>query len=400
MATSLNGFKVVDFSLYVAGPEAGALLGDMGADVIKIEQRQIGDPQRGVHTVIGIHQQHSSGLNMGFARMNRNKRGIALDITKPEGKEIIYRLVERSDVFLTNYRRLVLEKLQLTYEILRQHNPRLVYAQATGYGLKGPDSDLPVLDGVGLTRSGMAMSCGEEGAPPAWLVPGMSDIGVGVTLAFAIVSALLARERSGEGQMVTTSQLSSMLELQSWLLTAGLFSGNECPRVNPARSPLWNFYKCADDLWGFLAVVRDNEWPVLCEAIGLPQMASDPRFDSMSKRAENGWELLPILNKTFSTKTFCEWNEIFRRADLIFGQVNTLSDLLRDPQIEANQYIYDYDHPVLGRIKWLGFPFEMLGTPLVMTKDAPELGQHTEEILLEEGYTWSDIENLQDLEVI
>jgi crotonobetainyl-CoA:carnitine CoA-transferase CaiB-like acyl-CoA transferase len=120
----------------------------------------------------------------------------------------------------------------------------------------------------------------------------------------------------------------------------------------------------------------------------------------MSKRAENGWELLPILNETFSTKTFYEWDEIFRRADLIFGRVNRLFDLLRDPQIEANQYIYDYDHPVLGRIKWLGFPFEMLGTPLVMTRDAPEVGQHTEEILLEEGYTWSDIENLQDLEVI
>jgi crotonobetainyl-CoA:carnitine CoA-transferase CaiB-like acyl-CoA transferase len=379
------------------------MLGDLGADVIKIEERIGGDPGRGVARMAGIDL--SERPNFYFEANNRNKRGITLDLKRPEGLEIIHALVERSDVFVQNFRQGVADRIGLGYESLKRRNPRIIYASATGYGPKGAESGDPSFDYLGLARSGIMLAAGEPEMPPLAIAGGVADQMGAVMLAYGVLAALIARERFGIGQLVDASHLGSMTWLQGLSVAARLMMGFAIPRQSRtgAVNPLWNHYRCADGRWIALGMLQpDRQWADLCRALGLPALADDPRFATMPVRAGNAMELIAILDQTFATKPFDEWSRILRAGgDFIFTHVNSVDDLPDDPQVQANRYVTEFDHPAFGPTKVVGLPIGLSETPGAIERPAPEFGQHTEEILTEVlGRSWDDVARLKEAGVI
>lgn len=405
MAMVLDGIRVLDWTVYQQGPVAAMLLGDMGADVIKIEQRLMGDPARGMMRVSGAMVGGKDVLrNPYFEAGNRNKRSLALDLGKPESREIMYRLVAKSDVFLHNFRMGVAERMGMDYETLAKYNPRLIYAHATGWGPKGPDRDDPSADYTGMARSGFMALAGEPGMDPVPLQGGIADQSGAVMTALGVLAALLVRERTGAGQKVDSSLLGAMTFLEGHTMvfcTMANMCGIRIAR-RTAGNPLWNHYKCGDGRWIALSHLSpDKFWPDVCRAMGLEALEKDPRFDSMDNRTKNCQELIAILDKTFASKTRDEWVTVFRASGLIFAPINSILEVTQDPQVLANDYLTDFDHPVLGRVRTVGFPVTMSQTPFSIRREAPEFGQHTEEILMDvAGYTWDDIARFQDRQVI
>jgi len=404
MTSILEGIRVLDWTVWQQGPMAGVMLGDLGAEVIKIEDRVSGDPARGFMRQMGAGM-GIGGRNFYFETMNRNKKSVTLDLNKPRGKEILYQLVEKSDVFLQNFRYGVAAKLGLDYATLSRYNPRLVYASASGWGQQGPIRKKPAFDFTGQARSGMMTISGSVDSTPFSLQGAIGDQIGAIMTAYGILAALLARERLGIGQELDSSLLGSSLFLMGLNVSFKLGLGIEMPRHNRSVSynPLWNYYKCSDDKWLALAELQaDRAWPAVCRALGIEALEKDPRFDSLETRAKNTVELISIMDKIFITKTRDEWLKILERAgDLIFEPVNTISDVVEDPQVLANEYITDFNHPVFGKFKALGIPVKFSKTPGQIAREAPEFGQHTEEILTGIlGYTWDDITKLKEEEVI
>jgi len=289
------------------------------------------------------------------------------------------------------------------YEVLSVRNPRLIYAHASGWGRKGPDSHALSYDYLGLARSGMMLMCGEEGTPPQNLVPGLADQMGAIMTAFGIVSALYTRERTGEGQLVDTSLLGAMIELEGLVLAAPCMLGGEFPRPvrTAAGNPLWNHYKCRDGKWIALAHIQpDRYWSQTCRALGIEELEHDPRFEELEARTENAAELISILDEKFASKDRNEWMEIFKKEGLIYSLLQSATEVTNDPQALANDYFVSFDHPVLGKTKMVGFPWMFNKTPAAIRREAPEFGQHTEEILLEVDYSWDDIIRLKDEDVI
>lgn len=401
MPQILQGIKVIDWSLFHLGPVAAAMLADAGADVIHVEERN-GDPARGIARFYG-QELVVKGRNIIFEEFNRNKRGITLDIKKPEGLEVMYRLVEKSDVFLTNFRLSAIKRLGLDYDTLVKHNPKIIYAYSSTFGTKGPNRDRPGLEPVTIASSGMMLSSGEEGMPPIVPTVGMGDRIGAIFLAYATLLALLARERLGVSQFVSSSALGSMLNLEAWSMVPVLFTGNDPPRQrrDSCSNPLNNFYLCKDGVWIQFALLQsDRHWPEFCRATGIQELEKSEKFESEEKRMVNNTELIAILDRQFSTKTYEEWESIFLKTDLLFTRVNKLSDVAVDPQVLENKFILNWDHPHWGEIKFPGFCYDLSKTPPSIRRAAPTLGQHTEEVLLELGYTWEDIVNLKDKEAI
>ena len=392
----LEGVRVIDWTAFLVGPVAGAMLGDLGADVIKVEQMGRGDPLRGLRTFFGVPLGLPHGRHAAFEHHNRNKRGIVIDLESPRGQEVIHRLMRKADVFLTNFRPQACARLGLEYEGLSQHNPKLIYARASGFGEKGPDSNLPSIDLIPQARSGIMMASGEPHMPPVHISTGLADSVTAMMLAYGVISALLDRERSGTGQMVTVSQLGSMMALQGFLVQLKFFPGLDFPRHDRARptNPLYNYYKCQDDRWMALALILDRHWPPFCRALELPDLETDPRFEDTDKRKQNRQELTSLLDRVFATKPYHEWERAFREADLIFGPIQEIADLSTDPQVIENEYVTGFDHPYFGKVKYPGFPVHFSRTPARLRMAAPEFGQHTEEVLLENGYSWDDIAEL------
>jgi crotonobetainyl-CoA:carnitine CoA-transferase CaiB-like acyl-CoA transferase len=341
-----------------------------------------------------------------FEANNRNKKGITLDLRKEKAREIVYKLIEKSDVFVQNFRKGVASKLGLDYKTLSRINPLLIYASGSSYGPEGPDSTDPCMDYTGLARSGIMFASVEPGKAPLNVMGGIADQMTGTMVAFGVLAALVARERLGIGQEVDASQLGSMSWLQGLNVASSLLLGQELPFMSREASanPLWNHYKCKDDKWICFALLQsDRHWPGFCEALGAPELKNDPRFDDMEKRMKNGPELVKVLDKIFVTRPRAEWIQSFKEqgGDFIFTVVNRVSDLADDPQALANNYIVDFDHPAIGPTKLVGFPVNFSKTPAGPQAEAPELGQHTEEILLDLcGYDWDKITELRDKEII
>ena len=403
----LKGIRVVDWSVFQVGPYAAVMLADMGAEVIHLEEPGRGDALRGITFQYGLPLT-VEGRHILFEEHNRNKKGLAVDLHHPLGREAIYRLVEKSDVFLTNYRASAVARYGMDYETLLRYNPRLIYARASGYGFEGPDKDLPSIDLIAQARSGMMLASGEEGSPPAFLTLGIGDRVTSFLLAYGVTVALLARERLGIGQRVDISQLGAMAIMQGNNLMPALFLGRSIPRHNrtrPPRNPLYNSYRCKDDRWVVIAALGQGvgkNWLDFCNAIGRPNGKDDPRFASEEARMENREELVRLLDEVFSTRTAAQWEEaIHGSVDIPFTAVNQITDLIDDEQMTANKYIVDWDHPVLGRIKFPGFPVSFSETPPTLYAAAPECGEHTEEILTEVcGYTWEEMGRLKEAGVI
>jgi crotonobetainyl-CoA:carnitine CoA-transferase CaiB-like acyl-CoA transferase len=403
MAMPLEGFRVIDWTIWQQGPVCSAMLGDLGAEVIKIEERVAGDPGRGILKISGTDL--ADRPNFYFEANNRNKKGLTLDLKKPEARDIVYQLAAKSDVFVQNFRKGVAARLSLDYPTLRRHNPRLIYANASGYGPQGPESGDPSFDYLGLARSGIMLAAGEPDMPPLAIAGGVADQMGAIVLAYGVLAALLARERSGIGQEVDASHLGSMMMLQGLSVSAKLMMGFALPRTRreETHNPLWNHYRCGDDQWICLAMIQpDRYWEDFCRTLGRPDLATDERFVDLHVRGANAPAAVEILDAIFATKPRAEWLEILRQSgDFIFSLVNSVDDLPDDPQVRANDYVIDFDHPRHGKTQVLGIPVRLSETPGRVRLPAPEFGEHTEEILTGLlDYSWEQITNLREREVI
>ncbi len=403
MSMPLEGLRVIDWTIWQQGPVCSAMLGDLGAEVIKIEQRDSGDPGRGIVKMSGLDL--GARPNFYFEANNRNKKSIAVDLKKSAGREIIYQLAAKSDIFVQNFRLGVAGRLGLDYEALRRHNPRLIYASATGYGPEGPESGDPSFDQLGLARSGIMLAVGEPDMPPLQIAGGIADQMGAIMLAYGVLAALLARERFGVGQEVDASHLGSMTFLQGLSVSASLMMGFAIPRMprKYAANPLWNHYCCGDGRWLCLGMLQpDRYWADFCRALGRPELAADARFVDLRVRAANAGAAIEILDEIFATKPRDEWIGILRAGgDFILTVVNSVDDLRNDPQVRANDYVVDFDHPQFGKTQVVGIPVRLRETPGRIHSAAPEFGQHTEELLTGLlGYSWEQVAALKEQEVI
>lgn len=397
MSGPLAGVRVVEVTMFQQGPVAGMRLGDLGADVIKVEPKE-GDPARGFMRVIGA-MVGLKGNNYYFESNNRNKRSIALDLKTPLGKEIILKLVDRSDVFLTNMSIDAPIKLGLGPEDLMKRNPHLIYAHSSGWGRKGPDAGAHSFDYTGIARSGLMMCAGERGSPPGQMLPGMGDEIGGLVMAWAVTAALYAREKTGKGQLIDTSLMGSIIALLGLVLDAPAMLGQEYPRDVRAEAgnPLYNHYRCRDDKWIVVAHLQpDRYWPIFCRAVGISQLEHDPKFSNLEARGRNAKELVSILDERFATRTRDEWIAQLQKEGCICTPIQSPIEVCRDPQALANRYLIDVDHPTWGRVRQVGFPWDFSETPASWRREAPKLNQHAEEILSEIGYSKEDIKRLRE----
>jgi len=404
MSGPLDGIRIIDWTIWQQGPVATQMLADLGAEVIKIEERERGDPGRGLTAAAGSPTV-KGGRNFYFEANNKHKKSIALDLKRPEAREIVHRLAARSDIFVQNFRKGVAQRLGLGYGDLAALNPRIIYASASGYGPEGPDSGEPSFDYLGQARSGIMNTVATGSTAPAFIYGGIADQMGAVMLAYGVLAALFVRERTGIGQEVDASHLGSMMALQGLNVVARTIMGSEFPRLQRANAfnPLWNHYRCADDKWIALAMLQpDRYWKDFCEVIGKPELIEDPRFANATPRGWNATALIAIFDEVFAERPRDEWMRILkRRGDFIYTIVNSVSDLPDDPQVRANDYVVEYDHPVLGNLTILGMPVKLSATPGDPRGHAPELGEHTELLMTEMlGYSWDDVRRLREANVI
>ncbi len=405
MRMPLEGIRVLDWTIWQQGPVAATMLGDLGADVIKIEERTAGDPGRGILKISGVDVAQGNP-NFYVEANNRNKRGLTLDLSKPEARQIVYDLVACSDVFVQNFRKGVAARLGLDYPALKEHNSKLIYASASGYGPEGPDAADPSFDYLGLARSGIMWATGEPDMPPLAIAGGVADQMGAIMLAYGVLAALIARERLGVGQEVDASHLGSMMMLQGLSISSKLMMGWAIPRVARSKqgNPLWNHYRCKDDKWLALSMIQpDRYWADFCRAIGKPELIEDERYANLRSRAKHSEQVIRILDEAFASRARDEWIKTLKESpgDFIFSVVNSLDDLPDDPQVCANDYVVDFEHPQYGTIQMMGMPVRLSETPGQVRMPAPEHGQHTEEILLDVlGYDWERISELRDREVL
>lgn len=397
MSGPLTGVRIVEISMFQQGPIAGTRLGDLGADVIKVEPKE-GDPGRGFMRIIGA-QVGLKGHNYYFESNNRNKKSIALNLKDPKGKEIFLKLIDTADVFLTNMSIDAPAKIGLGPEDLMGRNPRLIYAHSSGWGRKGPDARALSFDYTGIARSGFMMCAGEAGSPPAQFLPGLGDEMGGLILAWAVTAALYAREKTGKGQLVDTSLMGSIITLAGLIMDAPAMLGQEFPRETRAAAgnPMYNHYRCSDDKWIAVAHLQpDRYWPVFCKALGVENLEKDERFNSIEARGKNAPELVRIFDECFGTKTRDEWLAILEKEGCIATAIKSPGEVCNDPQALANNYFIDVEHPEAGKLRQVGFPWDFSGTPAAWRMPAPKLGEHTQELLSEIGYSESDIAQLRD----
>lgn len=396
----LEGIRVIDWTIWQLGPVSTMMLADLGAEVIKVETLD-GEQAREFHRVVGPSTSLPGGLNAYFLSLNRQKKSIALDLKNPKGVEVMHDLVRQSDIFVQNFRQGVAERLGLGYEELSKINPRIIYAAGSGYGPKGPDSGKSAMAFTGEARSGSLWWAGPDDGIP-YDLRYIADQMAGIMLSYGILGALHARDRLGKGQKVDVSHLGSMMWLGGVRYGMALLTGNEHQRESRdmMRNPLWNCYKCKDDRWIAFSMNRsDRYWPSFCDALEIGDIATDERYRDTEARAENRKALIELLDGVFLTKTLEEWIQVFenRAKDIIWERVQTVGDLPNDPQVVDNEYIVDFDHPVLGPTKWIQTPVTYSDTPVSTRKMAPELGEDTDEILTEVlGYTSEQITDLRE----
>jgi len=397
---ALSGIRVVEVSSWVAGPSCGVWLAELGADVVRVEPIS-GGPVRGLMQTGFIPL---SEFNWAWEMWNRSKRGIAVDLNQEQGQDIIHKLVAQADVFLTNMLPNMTKRVRLDYDALSQINPSLIYASVTGYGPKGPGAEWPAFDEIAFwARSGIMSTLGH---PDESLVPlrgAMGDHTVSAFLLSGIVLALYVRERTGMGQRVDVSLISSGCFVAGVDLQAMLATGREIPRVSrrTVDNPLYNFYHCKDGKWVQLVMFQsDRYWSSLCRALGREDLEHDSRFSSHQKRAENNKELISLLDEVIGTKTRDDWAPLFHENGLVWGPVQTMTEVVEDPCVLANNYIVEYEHFSRGKIRGIGCPVQLSRNPAETPRGAPEHSQHTEEVLLELGYNWDDISKLKEKKAI
>jgi crotonobetainyl-CoA:carnitine CoA-transferase CaiB-like acyl-CoA transferase len=400
----LEGIKVVEMGIWAAGPSAGVVLADWGADVIKIEDPANADPMRALALLFGLPVDN---FNPVFEVDNRNKRSVAINLKTESGRAIAYELIKGADVFLSNMREKALESLGLGYENLAALNSRLIYAHLAGYGPRGEEADKAAYDtGAYWARGGFMAQLGEEGASPViQAMFGLGDQPTGALLAGGIALALYVRERTGKGQRVDTSLLASAVWTQSLNLMITMAARNtpgmpqEFPRHNRAntRNPLNAYYKTKDGKYLLLLMLQpDRYWSEFCRLLGIQQHENDPRFATFTQRVMHAAELVAILDAVFATRTRAEWIEVFKGTTILYDPVHTFAEVVEDPQVLANEYLVDFEHPRAGKIRVPRTPVHLNGMLPAIRTHAPEAGEHTESVLLEMGYDWDKIIRLKE----
>jgi crotonobetainyl-CoA:carnitine CoA-transferase CaiB-like acyl-CoA transferase len=388
-----SGLKVVDFSSFIAGPSAAVILSDFGADVIKVEPPS-GDPWRFGHKV---PPQPQADDPYQWHLANRNKRGMTLDLKSHGAQQVLEKLVKWADVFVVNTPHPARKKLNLEYTDVVQRNPRLIYADLTGFGEKGPEADLPGFDITSyFARSGLLSMTRDAGAPPTWPVAGSGDNATAVGLYSAIVTALYRRERTGQGAYVTTSLLaegvwSASVSIQAALSEAKFYGLHD--RKNPASAAL-NVYRAADDTW-FVLIVAPDKLADVAKAVGRPDLLTDPRFSDPAKLAVNMPQLTAILDEVFGAHPMAHWNGVFSGIHVTFGAVRGPQEVINDPQLRVNDIVVPLDGAGGKLTSTISSPIQVHGVAKVPARRAPGLGEHTEEILHELGFDAKDIDGLR-----
>jgi crotonobetainyl-CoA:carnitine CoA-transferase CaiB-like acyl-CoA transferase len=391
MPGPLSGVRVIDFTVFQQGPQASLIFSDMGADVIKVEAPNFGDLGR----VVGmIGEERYSPY---FYAHNRGKRSITLDLKNPKAVEIALAIAKGCDVFTHNFRPGVMDRLGLGYEAVREVNPRIIYGHASGYGTKGPRAEHPAFDLAAQAQGGIMSVTGEPDGYPLPAGAAIADYVGAANLATAVISALYARERTGCGQKVETSLLGSQVAMQAWEIQYFIAHKwiKKAGRGHQYLPTIWRVFKTADS-YAVIGGLPENRWPKFCEALGVPEIEHDSRFNPYTERMRNIDILYEILDAAFLKKTTAEWMEVLQAADCICAPVAPYEDLVQDPQLRANEYIVEVDHPTQGRMPVVGAPWRFSETPAEVAPAAPELGQHTEQVLQELGYSWEQIAEIRE----
>jgi formyl-CoA transferase len=397
MTPPLNRIRVIDQTQALAGPYCAMMLGDMGADVIKIERPGVGDNSRiWGPPFLGTESTY-------YLSVNRNKRGMTLNVTSEPGREILYKLIDGADIFLTNIAtRDSLQKYGLDYETLKARNPRLIYVSISGYGRSGPRADQYGYDLVAQGESGLMWVTGQPDQGPLRLPTPMADMTCGMFATVAILAALNARHETGRGQMIDMAlQDSHMTWLQN--LAAAYFATGQEPLQMGNRHPQLAPYEpvqAADGKWFILGVGSENIWRKFCGVTGLEHLIDDPRFNSNANRVAHYAELMPVIRDLIARRSADEWLAIFREANIPVGRINSVSEALADPQLIERLFIVELEHPALGPVRSLATPILMSDTPLRYDQHPPMLGEHTHEILAELGYDQATIQRFQQEGVI
>jgi crotonobetainyl-CoA:carnitine CoA-transferase CaiB-like acyl-CoA transferase len=393
MAAPLAGIKILDFAIAVAAPLGGAMLSDMGADVIKVE-RTGGEPQRlgmpaGMDDVLDTKIKEEAVDISSWIALNRGKKDLAIDVRNEKGKEVVLKLAQDADVILESFRPGVMARLGLDYETISKINPKVIYCSFSGFGQTGPLAHRAGGDMWSQAMSGIVAEGVHPNGRPQMIPQGMVDHTSGMLVAYAIMSALFVRERTGIGQQVFVNNIDAAMYLQFSGLSGYLMekrSPSKMDRDMGGQAPPYGPYKAKD---GDVLTIfgTDPLWPAFCKLLGVENLADDPRFINDKVRRQNRHIVEPLLDKAFSKKTRAEWAQIFREAKMRCDPCLTYEELCAHPQVEANDIIYSTNHPVRGPIKMLGIPVKMTKTPGSPKGPAPLLGQDTEAILTGLGYS-------------
>ncbi len=399
----LEGLRLLDLTRAMAGPYCTMMLGDLGADVIKVERPGHGDESRGWGPPF-VAQPYGPypGESAYFLSANRNKRSITVNLKSPEGQEIVRHLATLSDVFVENFRTGVLDGMGLGYDHLRSANPRLVYCSISGYGRTGPYADRPGYDAVIQAEGGFMGITGPEEGPPSRAGMPIVDITTGMFAATAILAALRARDVTGEGQLLDVSLLDSQVALLTNIASNYLVGGEGHRRLGNAHPNIAPYEAFpARDRWFILAAGNERLWAILCDVIGQPDLKDDPRFSDNNARVTNRPALRQVLDAAFQARDADEWLAEFHQAGLPCGPINTVPEVFAHPQARARDLVLEADHPTAGTVWFPGFPYKLSHTPAAVRHPPPLLGQHTDQVLQELlGYSTDQVAAFRERKII
>lgn len=391
----LAGMRVLELAQIMAGPTCGMMLADMGADVIKVEKLPGGDDAR------AYREPRVNGVSAPFMILNRNKRGIALNLKHAQGRDILLRMVKEADVLTENYRRGTLEKLGLGYDVLSKINPGLIYCAVSGYGRDGPDADKPGFDLIAQGFSGLMSITGEPGGPPVKTGNSIADTNAGILAMAGITAAYVHKLKTGEGQIVDTSLIEAALQQTYWQAAIYFATGESAGPTGSAHlltAPYQAFQ--ASDGWINIGGANQGNWERIAVALGRPEWCEDPRFATNSARMENRKVLVSMMSEIVATRSKAEWIAVLDEAGVPVGPVHTMAEALTHPQTLARGMVLELEHPQAGATKALGCPIHFSKTATRVDRPAPMLGEHSRELLREYGYSDGEIDGFVEAGVV